>query len=135
MVAFGYRDVDEQMRYRSQDIRATDIHALELSKVRSRGVKKSVTTALQKVVSNGVDGFWVHLDADVLDDAIMPAVDYRMPGGLTFEELSAVESILFASQKAVGLSIAIFNPALDRDGQIAGRFVDSIVKGFEGRSE
>jgi arginase len=25
----------------------------------------------------------VHLDADVLDDAVMPAVDYRQPGGLT----------------------------------------------------
>lgn len=22
-------------------------------------------------------GFWTHLDADVLDDSIMPAVDYR----------------------------------------------------------
>jgi arginase family enzyme len=24
----------------------------------------------------------IHLDADVLDDAAMPAVDYRLPGGL-----------------------------------------------------
>ena len=29
-----------------------------------------------------LSGFWMHLDADVLDDDLMPAVDYRIPGGL-----------------------------------------------------
>jgi len=33
--------------------------------------------------------FGFTLDVDVLDDAIMPAVDYRMPGGLSWDELSS----------------------------------------------
>jgi hypothetical protein len=37
-----------------------------------------------------VEGFWIHLDADVLDDEVMPAVDYRMPGGLPPDELAGV---------------------------------------------
>jgi len=78
VVAFGYRDVDEQRRYGSQEIKATDIHAMELSEIKNIGPKESATTELQKILNNGIDGFWVHLDADVLDDAIMPAVDYRM---------------------------------------------------------
>jgi hypothetical protein len=28
-----------------------------------------------------VDGFWIHVDADVLDAATMPAVDSPEPGG------------------------------------------------------
>ena len=46
--------------------------------------------ALRRLADPALDGFWVHLDADVLDDAIMPAVDYRMPDGLRFDELGAV---------------------------------------------
>jgi len=131
VVAFGYRDVDEQMHYGSQEIKATGIHAMELSEIKKIGPKESVTTELQKIFDNGIDGFWVHLDADVLDDAIMPAVDYRMSGGLSFEELSKTLSILLAPQKAIGMSIAVFNPTLDKDGSIAKAFVNSIVKGFE----
>jgi arginase len=130
-VAFGYRDTDEQIRDGSQDIKATGIHAIEISEIKKLGLRETVIAALQKILNNGIDGFWIHLDADVLDDAIMPAVDYRLSGGLRFEELSATLSILLASQKAVGMSIAIFNPTLDKDGSIAKAFVNSIVKGFE----
>jgi arginase len=135
VVAFGYRDVDEQKRYGCQEIKRTDIHAMELSEIRDIGLKESTTTELQKLLNNGIDGFWVHLDADVLDDAIMPAVDYRMSGGLSFEELSSILSILLASQKAFGLSVAIFNPNLDKDGSIAKAFVNSITRGFEEYAE
>ena len=32
--------------------------------------------------------YWVHVDADVLDSALVPAVDSPAPDGLTFEELA-----------------------------------------------
>jgi arginase len=131
VVAFGCRDADEQKHYGSQDIKTTGIHAMELPQIRNVGLMEAATTSLQKILSNGIDGFWIHLDADVLDDAIMPAVDYRMPDGLSFDELSKTLSILLASQKAVGMSVAIFNPTLDKDGTIARAFVNSLVKGFE----
>jgi hypothetical protein len=35
-----------------------------------------------------LEGFWAYLDAAVLEDAVMPAVDYRMPGGLSWNELA-----------------------------------------------
>ena len=50
---------------------------------------KSVTEALARVTQPGLDGFWVHLDVDVPNDDIMPAVDYRMKDGLSWDELSA----------------------------------------------
>ena len=131
VVAFGYRDADEQKLYGSQEIKSTGIHTMELTEIKDIGTKSSVSIELQKIVANGIDGFWIHLDADVLDDAIMPAVDYRIPGGLSFEELTNTLSILLSSHKAIGMSITILNPTLDKDGSITNAFVSSIAKSFD----
>jgi arginase len=79
---------------------------------------------------NQLDGFWIHLDADVLDDATMPAVDYRLPGGLQWDELRSVLETLMASGQAVGITITIFNPKLDADGSIASKFTQSLIAGL-----
>ena len=47
--------------------------------LRRRGRYRTLTT----VAKPDLKGFWVHLDVDVLDDALMPAADYRHPGGMT----------------------------------------------------
>jgi arginase len=70
------------------------------------------------------------IDADVLDDAVMPAVDYRMPGGLSWWELATILQVAIASGQAIDLNITIFNPKLDSDGSIAAAFVDALVKGL-----
>lgn len=46
----------------------------------------------------------------LLDDAIMPAVDYRMAEGMSFDELSAWLAPAVASGRFTGIEIAIFNP-------------------------
>jgi arginase len=132
-VAFGYRDVEEQLRHASADVAATRIHALPLAEIATAGLRPSVMDGLRHVVGTGSDGFWIHLDADVIDDRVMPAVDYRLPGGLGFEDVSRALALLLASRRAVGLSVAIFNPALDPDGGIAQAFVDALIEGFAER--
>src|ERR1039457_2027616 len=62
------------------------------------------------------DGFWIHLDADVLDETIMQAVDDPRPGGLTWDELVSALSIAVRSGHAVGLQVAIYNPDIDAGG-------------------
>jgi arginase len=69
----------------------------------------------------------VHLDVDVLDDALMPAVDYRHPGGMTWQEAAQILGGLLASDSARGLEVTIFNPRLDPDGGIAQRLSDLIT--------
>jgi len=34
--------------------------------------------------------YWVHVDADVIDSALLPAVDSPAPDGLTFDELATL---------------------------------------------
>ena len=73
-------------------------------------------------------GFWLHLDVDVLDDAVMPAADYRMPNGLSCAELRTVLRLALASGRVVGIYATIFNPRLDADGSIARKLVTTLVE-------
>ncbi|MFD4913477.1 hypothetical protein ACFWNR_09655 [Streptomyces virginiae] len=52
-------------------------------------------------------GYRVHLDVDVLYDALMPAVE-----------------------RAVGLDVTIFNPCLDPDATPAARLVECLGRGL-----
>jgi len=132
IVVFGYRDAEQSKSYGSNDIRNTNMRVLDLSDVRNLGIKKAVSLAVSNFLTReNLSGFWIHLDADVLDDRIMPAVDYRLGnGGLEFSELSYLLKILISSQKAIGMTITIYNPNLDPSGSIAKNFVSCIVAGL-----
>lgn len=130
IVLFGYRDAEQQGEYGSQDVRATGIHTFDLERVRSAGIASAANQAVEILRKNQLEKFWIHLDADVLNDAIMPAVDYRLPGGLSWDELSLALKVLMASGQAVRINIGIFNPSLDADGSIARRFATSIIAGL-----
>lgn len=124
-VAFAFRDHEDQAEFGSQplppEMRTYDLHA-----VRRMGVEDAARAAVDHLARAELDGFFIHLDADCLDDAIMPAVDFRVPGGLSWDELEAVLRIALASGKAVGLEVAIYNPRLDEDGS-AGRGLADVL--------
>lgn len=60
----------------------------------------------------------------------MPAVDYRLPGGLGWAEARECLIAALSSGRAVGLDVAIYNPALDPSVDIgralAGLLADSL---------
>lgn len=130
IVLFGYRDTEQAKSYDSQDVRDTEINVFDLAYVEEFGISTTGSQAVKILLNDDLDGFWIHLDADVLNDSIMPAVDYRLYGGLSFSELCDLLKILIASGHAIGMDITIFNPNLDPDGSIAQKFVSSIVKGL-----
>jgi arginase len=127
VVAFGYRDWEEQTASGSQPLPVA-LRALDLRRIRSRGVDAAARDAVAYLArSGGPDaGFWLHVDADVLDDTIMPAVDYRLPGGLSWEELTTALRIGIESRRVVGLEVTIYNPMLDPDGTGARGLVSVI---------
>ena len=130
VVAFGRRDAEIAEAHGSQRIEDTAITVIDFAEVRKCGAGEATRRAIEDLSRPQLLGIWVHLDADVLDDAIMPAVDYRMPGGLSWEELATILQVAIASGRAIGLNITIFNPKLDSDGSIAAAFVDALVKGL-----
>ncbi|HEX5978729.1 MAG TPA: arginase family protein, partial [Nitrososphaeraceae archaeon] len=105
VVVFGCRDRDQAASYGSQDVYKTNMHIFDLEKVLTLGIRHAASLAIEKLMNDDFAGFWIHLDADVLDDAIMPAVDYRLDGGLSFSDLSELLKILLGSGCAVGMDI------------------------------
>ena len=67
-----------------------------------------------------------HLDADILDDKVMPAVDYRQPDGLSPDELATVLAAAMATGRVAGVEVTIYNPLLDPDG-IAGAVLTGVL--------
>jgi arginase len=130
VVVFGFRDANEARSYGCQPL-PPEMKAIDLEEVRRSGIDMVAQQAVDHLARSDLDGFWIHLDVDVLDDAIMPAVDYRMPGGLTWQELQTVLRTAVSSGHAAGLEVTIFNPRLDSDGRIARSLVDVIVASLQ----
>lgn len=133
VVVLARRDAVDAEAHGSRRIEDTPIKMIELAQVRADGMTASVEHALDHLRKPQLDGFWVHLDADVLDDAIMPAVAYRMPDGLSWNELATALAGAVASGRALGIDITVFNPALDADGTIARRFAETLALGLKPR--
>ena len=130
VVVFGFRDMDEAERLRMLSLSETKFTTFNLDEIRLQGIEKSVGEGLRKLRGNNLDGFWIHIDADVLSDEIMPAVDSRQPNGLSFEELSQILRLLLSTGDAAGMHVGIFDPEMDEIGSIAARFADTIAKGW-----
>jgi arginase len=122
----GYRVLDDNDHFLDEHIRSTAITVADLSDIRAHGASHALERAVTTLTRPELEGFWVHLDVDVLDDALMPAVDYRHPGGLSWEEAELILSGLLGNHDARGLEVTIFNPRLDPDGSIARRLSDLI---------
>jgi arginase len=125
-VVFGFRDLEEQRQFGSQPL-PSEIRAFDLATVRSLGVKRAIERALQHLTRAELEGFFIHVDADSLDDAIMPAVEYHLPDGLSWDELETALRAALGSGKAVGLEITVYNPKLDPDGSIGRRLASLLA--------
>jgi arginase len=129
IVAFGFRDSAEAARAGMQPL-PPRLRTIDLEGVREAGAAGAARQAVDWLGAARHCGYWVHLDVDVLDDAVMPAVDYRLPGGMSWAELEIVVRTAMSSGQAVGLDVTIFNPRLDPDGQIAVRLAECLRRGL-----
>ncbi|MEX2412572.1 MAG: arginase family protein, partial [Thermoleophilaceae bacterium] len=97
------------------------IHALTAPEVRERGPGRVGEEAAQRLAGRPS---WLHLDLDVLDADVMPAVSYPQPLGLGWDDLTALARPLVAAPGLAGISVADFDPDGDPDGAHADRVVD-----------
>jgi len=132
VVAFGFRDAQEQREYGSQPLPPAAL-ALELNEVRRLGAQRAAQRAVEHLTAadKSTQGFFIHLDADVVSDALMPAVDYRMADGLSWDELRTVLQTALASGRAVGIEITIYNPALDADGSSGRELARTLLEALQ----
>ena len=67
--------------------------------------------------------FWVHLDLDVLDQAVMPAVDSPGSPGIDPDVLAQVLRSLVGDDRCCGITLTIFDPDLDPADELANMVV------------
>lgn len=115
VVVYGIRAWDQ--------IAQSDIEVYDKNRMAEIGIKGAVEEGLAKFRGN--PPLWLHFDVDVLDPAFMPVM-FPEPGGLTFEEAREFLSLVRASGRIVGMSIACYHPKLDIDGSASVQLVTLI---------
>jgi arginase len=123
VVAMGHRDLEVF----AEEVLATPMTLFDVAELRGLGPAEVARRAVATLAGRGVEGFWVHLDTDVLDPELMPAVDSPEPGGLTHQELATLLQTLTSSELATGMQLTIFDPELDPDGRLAAELTDTMV--------
>src|SRR5579859_5707314 len=99
----GCRDDDEGL-YEAAALLGGVLPAMQ---IRHRGVEQAARKMLDVVGRASLDGYWIHLDVDILDPSVMPAVDSPDPGGLSAAELTGLLAVL--APRAVGAQVTVFD--------------------------
>ena len=126
---FGFRSEEDKERRKLDELQSASVGFVTLEDGRTLGMEwvgRALADSYEK--QPALDGFWIHLDADVLDPSIMPAVDCPEPGGLTAKELTTLLARLVRSPRFAGMDVTILDPDLDLDGSSQHALVDILAK-------
>ncbi len=124
VVVLGIRAQDD---YRL-DLQAAGIPFRAVPALRAEGAARTAQWARGQL--EDCTGYWVHLDVDVLDPAVMPAVDAPDPGGIAYPELELLLAGLVATRRCLGVEVTVFDPDYDPDGTYAAEIVAALVAGL-----
>ncbi|WP_233512548.1 arginase family protein, partial [Micromonospora deserti] len=124
VVVLGIRAQDE---YRL-DLQAAGIITRPVPALRAEGAARTAQWAHEQLADCA--GYWVHIDVDVLDPAVMPAVDAPDPGGIAFAELEILLAGLVDTPHCLGVELTVFDPDYDPDGAYAAEIVNTVVAGL-----
>ncbi|HKE17226.1 MAG TPA: arginase family protein [Kofleriaceae bacterium] len=135
VVLFGMqRDEEDEPCGPATDVPC--IQQLRLERIRQVGARAAASEALSYLEAQSLDGFWIHVDADVLDREPVDCfaeddmADETGAGGLAFDEIGEALEVFLSSERAAGLEMTIYDPELDPDGDCGDRLVNSVVRAF-----
>ena len=126
-VVYGHRDRADQLATGSHDVYREPMLVRNLAELRAAGIDDAANHAAAFLAAADVDRVWLHLDADCLSDEVMPAVAWRVPGGLAPAELVGLARPLVQSGLVCGADVTIYNPSLDSDDLAAGRVLLEVL--------
>lgn len=120
----GIRDGDDHR----MELTATGIAHRTVPQLRGAGPIRSAEWAIDRL--GAVGGFWLHVDVDILDSSVMPAVDSPDPGGIAHAELQQLIEVFSSYEECLGMELTVFDPDYDPDGEYAAAIVDTLVRGL-----
>lgn len=113
-----------------EDIADTAITRIDMFELLERGLPDALRRSFAVLDRAPAIPFWVHLDVDILDQAVMPAVDSPGSPGLNFDGLAELLRGFLASPRCLGLTVTIYDPDLDPDGGYARSLVAMLADGL-----
>jgi arginase len=129
VVQIGERE-NRDASYAYPDIRQTHIRRIDARMVLAQGVEATARQAIERLEAEHLDRAWLHVDVDVLDQKVMPAVDSPGSPGLNVDQLASLVRYLRASARIIGADISVFDPELDPDGRYAHQLAQGLAYAF-----
>lgn len=102
------------------------LRVIGIEDVLASGIDAAARTTVEHLTA--VPRLWLHLDLDVLDGTVLPAVDSPGSPGLTFAQLTRLLTVLWRTGRIAGLDVAIYDPDLDPGHIHAPAIVDCLVQ-------
>jgi arginase len=114
------------------DIVQTKITQFTIQRVLADGANATARRVIAKLEAGGLDQVWLHVDLDVLDQSVMPAVDSPGSPGLDYSQLTELVYALCTSGRIIGTNFTIYDPERDPETRYASRLVRCIADGIRG---
>jgi arginase len=127
VLLFGHRDEDRWYDAALLAVAEGPMRSTPLDEARRGDIDRVFARRLATLLDTGIDALWVHLDADVLDDAAMAAVDARQPEGMTLDELARLLAACAATGRLRGLHLTNYDPERDPGHAAGKRLVDLLA--------
>ena len=112
-------------------LRQHKVRVYFMDEVRERGLSAVMNEAYERVARDTA-GFGVSIDLDAIDPRDAPGVGSPEPGGIAAADLLQALAPLSAKPGLLGIEIAEFNPARDRNDETARVIVRLIEDFFTG---
>jgi arginase len=116
--------------YAYPDIQETRIERINGRTALAQGIDATARHAIERFEAEHVNRVWLHVDVDVLDQKVMPAVDSPGSPGFNFEQLAKLIRRLRASSKVLGADISVFDPELDPQGIYGRKLAKCLAAAF-----
>ncbi|MMZ42613.1 formimidoylglutamase [compost metagenome] len=120
------RDVD----FAWPDINQTAITRIDVFAANLMGRAEIIRHIDQMLAAEPEWRFWLHLDVDVLDQTVMPAVDSPGSPGIDRLWLENIGAKLLQNPLCCGMTVSVFDPDLDPDGRYAALIVEMLAAMF-----
>ena len=123
VIQLGDREADDDQLDRG-------IEQITIQELLRIGTAKGSALALDHFDRRGLDRVWLHVDLDVLDERVMPAVDSPGSPGLDLDQLADVVARLTDTGRVIGVDLTIYDPDLDPSGTYVPGIVGCVTKGL-----
>ncbi|WP_198118199.1 arginase family protein [Massilia rhizosphaerae] len=127
VVQIGERD-GRRPEFAWPDVNDTEIERIDVFAANDIGPQAVLARTRRTLDAAPDQRFWVHLDVDVLDAAVMPAVDSPGSPGIAPDDLVAIVAGLVPDPRCAGMTVTVFDPDLDPDGRHARTLVDLLAR-------